>query len=105
MKQYDTVIDAIDGLKKRGFAYDFNLDEKQLLTNDSKEKFTSDEFKIVEVYRFEGTSNPDESSIVYAIESAKYNLKGFRLNAYGIYADNNSTEIAKKMEIEHKEVT
>ena len=104
MKQYNSVIEALESLKQRGFIYDFNLDEKKVCAPDRKSSYTSEEFKIVEVYRFEGQTNPSESSVVYAIQSDKYNLKGFLVNAYGMYADTHSTELVSKMHVEHHEV-
>jgi hypothetical protein len=35
--------------------------------------------------------------IVYAISSNKNNVKGVVVNAYGIYADNESSAIVKKL--------
>jgi hypothetical protein len=105
MTQYDSIKEAIDGLKGRGFSYDFNLDERRLCNPAKTARFAPEEFKIVEVYRFEGMTNPSESSVVYAIESAKYKLKGYLVNAYGIYSDAHSTDLASKMEIEHHEVS
>jgi len=104
MIQYDSINEAIEGLKSREFIYDFNLDVNCICAPAKTTKFSSQEFKIVEVYRFEGMTNPSESSIVYGIESAKYKLKGYLVNAYGIYSDARSAEFASKMEIEHHEV-
>lgn len=104
MKQYNSIIEALENLKQRGFTYDFNIDEKKLCTPNKKDNYTSDEFKIVEVYRFEGMTSPSESSVVYAIQSKKHNLKGFLVNAYGMYADTHSTELVSKMQVEHHEV-
>ena len=42
-------------------------------------------------YRFEGVSNPDEEAIVYAISSAKFDIKGILVNGYGISADEASS--------------
>jgi hypothetical protein len=103
MKQYDSIKETIDDLKKRGFTYDFNLD-KDHICSVGEQKFTPEEFKIVEVHRLEGMTDPSESSVIYAIESVKHKLKGYLTNAYGIYADTHSTELASRMEIEHYEV-
>jgi hypothetical protein len=104
MKQYDSIKDAIDDLKRRGFTYDFNLDENHLCSIEEKQKYPPEEFKIVEVHRLEGMTDPSESSVVYAIESEKHKVKGYMVNAYGIYADANTTELASRMEIAHHEV-
>jgi hypothetical protein len=99
--KYDTVKEAVDDLIQRGFTYDFNVDEKKLCSRlPDKGKFRPDEFKITEVHRFEGDSNPGDSSVVYAIQSEKYKVKGFAIAAFGMYADTHTTELLSKIEIE-----
>lgn len=96
MHSYDTVSAAVSGLKKRGFDLDFNLEENCLICNDSK--FNADDFEIVEVYRFEGDSDPSDEAVVYAIES-KNGMKGVLVNGYGISADTMSSDMAKKLSV------
>ena len=47
---YDTVTEAVNGLKQRGFTLDFNLLENCLVCGD--DKYDVDKFEIIEVYRF-----------------------------------------------------
>lgn len=91
---YDTVTEAINGLRARGFGLDFNLLENCLVCND--EKFNVDDFEIVETYRFEGDTDPSDEAVVYAIES-KNGLKGILVNGYGISASPMSGEMEKKL--------
>ena len=98
MYTYDTVTEAIKGLKDRGFTVDFNLLENCLVCNDTR--FDVDDFEIVEFYRFEGDSDPSDEAVVYAIESVN-GIKGVLVNGYGISADALSSEMAKKLNI-HK---
>jgi hypothetical protein len=94
MFQYDTVTQAIEGLRKRGFSKDFNLAENCLVCNE--EKYNTDDFQIEEVYRFEGDSDPGDEAIVYGIESTT-GVKGILVNGYGYSSDAMSDEIAKKL--------
>lgn len=94
MYTYDTVLQAINGLKKRGFTQDFNLEENCIVCQVGR--FGHNEFEITEVYRFEGESNPDDEAIVYAIES-KSGVKGVLVNSYGYQSETISDEIAKKL--------
>jgi hypothetical protein len=98
MISYDTVSEAINDLKKRGFDVDFNLQENCIVCHN--DKFNVEDFEITEVYRFEGNTDPSDEAIVYAIES-KNGKKGVLVNGYGISADAMDAEMAKKLSI-HK---
>ncbi len=98
MNSYDTVSQAVAGLKNRGYDVDFNLDENCIICND--QKFNPEDFEITEVYRFEGESDPSDEAVVYAIESTS-GMKGVLVNGYGISADPLSSEMAKKLSIHH----
>ena len=96
MFAYDTVTEAVNGLKKRGFEMDFNLKENALVCHG--DKFNINDFEIVEFYRFEGDSDPSDEAVVYAIES-KNGKKGVLVNGYGISAEGISAEMAKKLTV------
>jgi len=98
MYAYDTVTDAVKGLKERGYAKDFNLEENCLVCHE--DKFDVNDFEIVEVYRFEGNSDPGDEAVVYAIESNKGH-KGVLVNGYGPSSDTMSSDMAKKLHV-HK---
>ena len=97
MIAYDTVSEATSGLKKRGFTIDFNLKENCLVCQE--EKFDVNQFEIVEVYRFEGNSDPSDEAVVYAIQSVN-GKKGVLVSGYGISAEGMSAEMAKKLSIQ-----
>lgn len=94
MIAYDTLSEAVNGLKKRGFVTDFNLEENCLVCHG--DKFDIKDFEIVELHRFEGNTDPSDEAIVYAIESVK-GTKGILVSGYGISAEGISAEMAKKL--------
>ncbi|SRR6266498_569354 len=96
MYTYDTVTDAVRGLKERGYTKDFNLKENCIVCHE--DKFRPEDFEITEVYRFEGDSDPGDEAVVYAIESNKGD-RGVLVNGYGNSADEMSSEMVKKLEI------
>ena len=91
---YATVSEAIEALRKQGFTTDFNLEKNCIVCHP--EKFDPDDFEIVDVYRYEGNSDPADEATVYAIES-KTGLKGVLVTGYGISTDTMSTEILNKL--------
>jgi hypothetical protein len=96
---YDTVSAAVDDLRDRGFTMDFNLSENCIICNEHK--FNPDDFNIVEVYRFEGNSDPADEAVVYGIES-RTGLKGVLVSGYGPSGDTLSGEIAKKLSLSQR---
>ena len=61
MYTYETVSEAVNDLKKRGFTMDFALDENCIVCHD--DQFDPDNFEIMEVYRFEGDSDPGDEAV------------------------------------------
>ncbi|RKR83293.1 hypothetical protein BDD43_3497 [Mucilaginibacter gracilis] len=97
MKNFETSLEAIQDLNKRGYTANLSLEGDTIDDKAQGIKMTADDFTINEFYRFEGASNPSDMSIVYAVESAKYNLKGVLVNAFGTYANNSSSAIDAKL--------
>lgn len=97
MYTYDTVVEAINGLKDRGYTVDFNLAYDQIICSDKVHCLEPNDFEITETYRFEGDTNPSDEDVVYAIESKEKKIKGILTSAFGIYADAVSTELMKKL--------
>ncbi len=101
MRSYDTVTDALQGLKNRGYNIDFNIAFDKIICSNTGTCLNPDEFEIVEVYRFEGDTDPGDENVVYAVESKDGKMKGSISSAYGIYADPISDVMIKKLSI-HK---
>lgn len=99
MNSYNTLSEAIEGLKKQGYTYDFNLEEKQICCQELDRNFSPREFKVVESFRFEGMSDPDDSSVLYVIETTT-GEKGILIDAYGAYASAISMEMAQRLRMD-----
>ncbi|MGV3557899.1 phosphoribosylpyrophosphate synthetase [Larkinella arboricola] len=99
MQTYDTLVEALDDLNKKGYTHDFNLANDCLICHKPLLQLRPEQFHIVDVFRFEGMSNPDDNSILYAIESTD-GQKGTLVSAYGVYADEVSNEMMAKLKIE-----
>ena len=97
MKYYQTMVEALEDLKDRGFVLDFNLTKGMLHNSAENVTLQPEDFEIVEIHRFEGASDPGDNSILYAINSDKYDIKGVFVNAYGVYADDISEVLLKKL--------
>jgi hypothetical protein len=95
---YATVTQALADLKSRGYTDEFDYKDDYLFCDNRGVKFNPLELKITEVYRFEGASDPEDSSVVYAIESAS-GLKGVIIDAYGMYADEKKSSFINSLKI------
>ena len=102
MHSYETVVAALDDLKLRGYTLNFNIAFDKISCTENDICLNPDEFEIVEVYRFEGDSNPDDEDVLYAVQSKDGSIKGVISSAYGHYADSVSDEIIKKLSIHPK---
>jgi hypothetical protein len=96
MYAYDTVTEAVQGLKKRGYSIDFNLEEDSLICPVTPLSLKPAEFEITEFYRFEGDSDPGDEAVVYAIES-RGGQKGLLVTGFGISAEGMGEEMVEKL--------
>ncbi len=101
MHQYDTLSEATNDLQKRGFEHDFNVEKDKIYCKQLKMHYRPKEFDIVEVHRFEGMSDPDDNSVVYAVETSNGD-KGLLVDAYGAYAESISDELLAKLKIRYQ---
>ncbi len=90
---YETVSTAIEALQQQGYTVDFRLEGNRLVC--PSDGFKPDEFDIVDVYRYEGDTDPADEASVYAIES-KSGLKGILVTGYGASSDALATELLEK---------
>ena len=97
MKNFQTPIDALDDLKKRGYDTDFETQSFCLYCGDLDMRLDPEDFHVDEVYRFNGDANPEGSSVIYAISSST-GVKGTLLNTYGGHSDNLNSEMKKKLQ-------
>lgn len=96
MKNYGTLSEAINDLQVNEYPYNFNLKPECLECASLKIELRPEDFKVDKIYRFEGMSSTDDNSILYAI-SSKDGIKGLLVDAYGVYAENISEAMRKKL--------
>ncbi|MBE7170939.1 MAG: hypothetical protein INR73_10135 [Williamsia sp.] len=66
--------------------------------------YNPEDLKIIKTFRFEGDSNPDDSSIIYVIE-ANDGLVGYSMDAYGVYTNHEAEydEFIRKIPVEDRD--
>ena len=83
---YATLAKTIDELVRCGFIEHFGVSGGALRSFDSGRTFSAGQVVIREYHRFEGVSDPDDMSIVYAIEG-EGGARGTLVDAFGAYSD------------------
>jgi hypothetical protein len=92
----------INKLETDGFTDQFRVEKKLLRsTADPKKSYKPKEIKAVNFYRYEGISDPDDMSIIYAIETCD-GRKGTLVDAYGRYSDEETSAFMQDVEIQKK---
>ena len=95
---YRTLDRVIEELKERGFVESFDVRGGQLRALGSGRLFDAGDLTIREYQRVEGVSDPDDASIVYAIET-RGGTKGLLVDAFGAYANPDVGRLLETVEI------
>jgi hypothetical protein len=94
---------CLNFLEEEGYTDQFRVEHSKLASMaDSKCTYEPKDVKAVNFYRFEGISNPDDMSILYAIETCD-GRKGTLVDAYGLYSDDDTSDFMKQVDT-HKQV-
>ncbi|MEZ4687501.1 MAG: phosphoribosylpyrophosphate synthetase [Bacteroidia bacterium] len=96
-RNYDTLSEAIKGLQAEGYTENLILKEDHLTCSSVDQKISANDFEVDIALRFEGKSNPDDASVLYAISSDRFGIKGLLVDAYGAYSSPLKTEIIQKL--------
>lgn len=93
---------CMDKIDEKGFTDEFQIvSADSLLCIGNQQVYSPDQVSVVNFYRFEGPSNPDDMSIIYVLETAD-GRRGTLTDAYGIYADEQIGEYMNQVESFHK---
>lgn len=101
MEAYETLIEAIESLKKQGYSKDFNIKENLLLSSDGKHQLIHHDFVIDKSFRFDVNEDPSDQAVLYAISSIDREVRGILVNGYGIYSEDFTNEILDKLKNSH----
>ena len=90
---------AITALERRGFTAQFTAHGRHLRVTHTDLRFRPEDVRIRDYYRFEGASDPDDMSIVYALE-ARDGTRGVLVDAFGSYADPAVGAVVSRMRVD-----
>lgn len=87
-----------------GYDDDFKVTEQGLQSIKTEKTYSPDQVNIVNFFRFEGQSDPNDMTIMYVIETDD-GQKGTLVDAFGVYSDTNVGEFFKQVESLKKKTT
>lgn len=88
----------------KGYDDDFKITDNGLKSLRTDKIYQPDQINIINFFRFEGQSDPNDNTIMYVIETSD-GLKGTLIDAYGPYADRKLGEFMNQVESIQKKTT
>ncbi|MFZ6051632.1 hypothetical protein [Halocola ammonii] len=99
LNKFKTLSEATKALSEQGFDKNFKMSDGKLMCLETQEKFDKNNVEIEAFHRFEGTSNPDDMSILYVVECGE-DTKGLVTVPFGTYGDSELTNFMRAVEID-----
>ncbi len=82
----DSLVTILNSLESEGYKTQFKATAKGLESLSTFKLYQPAEIKILHFFRFEGESDPEDSAIVYAIETSS-GERGTLVDSFGAYSD------------------
>ena len=98
-----TLVSCVNALVNKGFTEDFKVNDKGLRSLKTDKIYQPDDVKVLSFYRFEGSSDPADESILYAMETNDGH-RGTLVDAFGPYADSKVASFMHKVDEINKKV-
>ena len=95
---------CLNKLEAEGYTDQYKVEKGKLNDLTNNKKYKAKDVKAVNFFRFEGLTNPEDMSILYAIETSD-GRKGVLIDAYGLYADDDTSAFMQEVEIFKKTVS
>ena len=92
---------CMNKLEAEGYTDQYRVEKGKLVDLTNQKKYKAKDVKAVNFFRFEGIANPEDMSILYAIETSD-GRKGTLVDAYGMYSDDDTGAFMQDVEINKK---
>jgi hypothetical protein len=96
-----SMISCLGKVVNDGYKEDFKATKRGLQSASTHKLYSADQVKVVNFFRFEGFSDPDDNAVLYIIETND-GAKGTLIDAYGTYADPLVYNFLIDVEAKHK---
>jgi len=99
----NTMSQLINKATEEGFTSNFKVCEAGLESAANNKVYKPEEVSIVDFYRFEGYSDPQDNAILYLVETSS-GEKGTLTDAYGAYSDEYTSAFLNKVQEIQKKI-
>ena len=86
-----------------GYSEDFKVTKAGLQSATTHKLYSVDQVRVINFFRFEGFTDPDDNAVLYTIETDD-GVKGTLIDAYGPYADPLVYNFIVDVEAKHKKL-
>src|SRR5690242_5008060 len=104
MPYMKSLANCLNRMMTEGYTEDFKVTDQGLESLNNHHNYKPDQVQVVNFFRFEGESDPDDNAILYVIETND-GAKGTLVDAYGVYNDARVTRFMKDVETINKKNT
>lgn len=104
MPYMKSLANCVNRMITDGYNEDFKITEQGLESPNGQKRYSPEQIKIVNFFRFEGRSHSDNNAVLYVIETAD-GAKGTLIDADGIYNDARIGRFMQDVERVQKKVT
>lgn len=88
---------CLANVNKDGYTEDMKIENGVITSIQSGKSYYPHEIKVVNFFRFEGMSDPEDNAILFIIET-KDSTKGTLVDSYGVYSDPEIDKFMKAVE-------
>lgn len=103
MPYMKSLASCLSKMVSEGYTEDFKVTDTGLEAIQHHSQYLPNQIEVVNFFRFEGESDPDDNAILYLIET-KDGTKGTLVDAYGIYNDPKVSSFMKDVQNFQKKV-
>ena len=103
MPYMKSLANCLNRMVTEGYTADFKVTEQGLEAPETDSRYAPEQIQVVNFFRFEGQSDPDDNAILYVIETND-GTKGTLIDAYGVYNDARVAQFMRDVESIQKKV-
>lgn len=99
-----SLVSCLNRMVADGYTEDFKVTDNGLEALQSGKRYKEEEVSVINFFRFEGASDPEDNAILYVLQTAD-DLKGTLIDAYGLYNDQRITQFIGRVSSIEKKTT